>query len=386
MKRTFIAAVLLMAAAMCANAQRGQRGNLRTGGVFVMTNQVDNAVMAFARNPGNGRLTLVDTESTRGAGNPIAIPPDPPTDALASQGSLGLDEDNEYLYAVNAGSNEITTLEITPRGLEFVGIVPSGGIRPISVTSANEILYVLNEGGTPNITGFNVAEDGSLTPIAGSTQPLVGGAGADPAQVSFNEDGTFLFVTEKMGNRIDVYPVDENGVAGPPTAMPSSGLTPFGFAFGRGGNMFVSEAFAATPGAAAMSSYSVDNAGLLTPITQSLHNGQTASCWVVISGRQILVSNTASGTISSYMANSNGELQLINGEAINTGPGSAPIDMATASHGRAREHHNQDGFVYVIESGDHTIGGFSTFRQGRRLISLGEFGTLPPGSQGIVAY
>jgi len=387
MKRIFIAAVLTTAAAFCVQAQgRGNRGNLTNGGVFVMTNQVDNAVMAFVRNPGNGRLTLIDTELTQGAGTPISIPPDPPVDALASQGSLGLDEDNEYLYAVNAGSNEITTLEITPRGLEFVGIVPSGGIRPISLTSRNEILYVLNEGGEPNITGFNVAEDGSLTPIADSTQPLIGGMNADPAEVSFNEDGTFLFVSEKMGNRIDVYPVNASGVAGPPTAMPSSGLTPFGFAFGRDGNLFVSEAMAGMPGAGALSSYSVDNDGVLTTVTGSLGNGQTASCWVVTEGRLVFVSNTASGTISSYAANSDGELTRLNTIAAITGMDSAPIDMALSRHGSGEREGGRNGFLYVIESGDHTIGAFSTFRRGRGLMSAGEFGTLPPGSQGIVAF
>ena len=386
MKRTFIAAALAMAAVFCVQAQgRGERGNLRVGGVFVMTNQVDNAVMAFARNPGNGRLRLVDTESTQGAGDPVAIPPDPPTDPLASQGSLVLDEDNEYLYAVNAGSSEITTLEITPHGLEFVGIVPSGGTRPISMTVANEILYVLNEGDSPNITGFYVAEDGSLTPIPSSTQPLVGGTGADPAEISFNHDGTLLFVTEKMGNRIDVYTVNELGVAGPPTAMPSAGLTPFGFVFGRGGNLFVSEAFGGTPGAGAVSSYSVANDGMLTNITPSLGNDQTAACWIVNTGRFLFVSNTASGTISSYMADGDGELTLADAVAADTGESSAPIDMAVSSHGRSRGE-MRDGFLYVIESGDHTIGAFGTFQRRHHLLSIGEFGTLPAGAQGIAAY
>src|SRR4029078_6477485 len=112
---------------------QSRQGNLKAGGGYVLTNQAANSVMAFGRRPNDGTLVLMDNESTRGAGNPVAIPPDPPTDALASQGSLIIDEDNEYLYAVNAASNEITTLEIRPRGLEFVGKVPSGGLRPISM-------------------------------------------------------------------------------------------------------------------------------------------------------------------------------------------------------------------------------------------------------------
>jgi len=279
MRKSFVLFVLMLTAA--ASYGQIRQNNLKAGGVYVLTNQVQNSVMAFARRPNDGTLVLMDTESTQGAGNPVAIPPDPPTDALASQGSLIIDEDNEYLYAVNAASNEITTLEIRPRGLEFVGKVPSGGTRPISMALCEDVLYVLNEGGTPNITGFHVAEDGSLTAIPGSTQLLVGGASADPAQVGFSADGSMLIVTEKMGNRIDTYRVDKNGVAGPPTANASAGMTPFGFAVSGTGGLFVSEAFGAMPGEAAVSSYLTSPLGMFNVASPSVRNGQTASCWVV---------------------------------------------------------------------------------------------------------
>ena len=351
--------------------------NLKAGGVYVLTNQVANSVMAFARRPSDGTLILMDNEPTQGAGNPVAIPPDPPTDALASQGSLIIDEDNEYLYAVNAASNEITTLEIRPRGLEFVGKVPSGGIRPISMAVCEDVLYVLNEGGTPNITGFHVAEDGSLTPIPGSTQPLIGGAMADPAQVGFSADGSVLIVTEKMGNRLDTYVVDDHGVAGPPTGNPSAGLTPFGFAVSGTGGLFVSEAFGGMPGQAAMSSYTTSPFGLLTVATPSVHNGQGASCWVVAvnCGHSLFVSNTLSGTISSYRSGRGASLELVNAVAANTGAGSAPIDMTITDNGH---------FLYVTQSGLHTIGAYRNGVDGS-LTKIGDFGTLPMGAQGIAS-
>jgi 6-phosphogluconolactonase len=363
--------------AMTAYGQ-GRQANLKAGAVYVLTNQTANSVMAFARKPNDGYLTLVDNEPTGGMGNPIAIPPDPPTDALASQGSLVIDEDGEYLYAVDAGSNEITTLEITPHGLEFVGRVGSGGMRPISITVYEDLLYVLNEGGTPNVTGFHVAEDGSLTPIPGATQPLIGGAMADPAQVGFSPDGTFLVVTEKMGNRLDTYQIDQNGVAGLPVANASSGMTPFGFAFGATGGLFVSEAFGAMPGAAALSSYTATTGtGVLVTATGSLHNKQTASCWVVTTncGRSIFVSNTGSGTISSYSSSRGAVLSLVNAVAANIGPGSAPIDMTISDNG---------GYLYVTESGLHKVGAFRIGVDGS-LSKIGDFGSLPAGAQGIVA-
>src|SRR5215213_3617498 len=201
--------------------------NLKTGAVYVLTNQTVNSIAVFLRNNKDGTLTAAGAFPTGGAGNPVAIPPDPPTDPLASQGSLVLRD--QLLFAVNAGSNEISVLGVGKSSLSLIDKVNSGGVRPISLTVHENLLYVLNEGGTPNITGFTVGDDGTLTPLVGSTQPLIGGTGADPAQVNFNTDGTLLVVTEKLGNRLDTYVVDANGLPSAPIDNASSGMTPFGF-------------------------------------------------------------------------------------------------------------------------------------------------------------
>jgi 6-phosphogluconolactonase len=392
MKKLLFAMTSVFALVSCAAAQdlsdHNGRPNLRSGAVYVMTNQTVNTVLAFARDPRSGRLTMVDEEATGGAGNPIAIPPDPPTDALASQGSLVVDEDNEYIYAVNAGSNEISVLEVGRSGLDFVQKVSSGGTRPISLALHDNLLYVLNEGATPNITGFSVDDDGMLTHIAGSTQPLVGGASADPAQVGFNSDGTMLVVTEKMGNRLDSYDVNSNGVAGPPTAHASSGMTPFGFAFDENQYAYVSEAMGGAPGASALSSYDADEDYDI--VTASLGNNQTASCWVALGGSTAFVSNTGSATISSYRFDPDGNLSLLHAVAANTGAGSSPIDITVSRNAHV---------LYVLESGSHVISAWDIGDRGhdddslddngnhhsRGLRLIGEFGSLPPGSQGIAS-
>jgi 6-phosphogluconolactonase (cycloisomerase 2 family) len=148
-------------------------------------------------------------------------------------------------------------LSIGKDSLTLVDVVSSGGVRPISLTVHGSLLYVLNEGGTPNITGFTISNKGELTPLPGSTRPLTGGSGADPAEVSFSRDGALLVVTEKATNLIDVYVVGTDGVAGPPISNPSAGQTPFGFAFDQRNNLIVSEAFGGAPNASAVSSYSV---------------------------------------------------------------------------------------------------------------------------------
>jgi 6-phosphogluconolactonase len=239
------------------------------------------------------------------------------------------------------------------------------------------VLYVLNEGGTPNITGFTIGADGTLTPLAGSTQPLIGGAAADPAQVSFNTDGTLLVVTEKNGNRLDTYTVDNNGIASAPIDNASSGMTPFGFAFNNDDILVVSEASGGVPNQSAASSYSVSNEDTLNVISGSVHNGQSASCWVAITnnGRIAFVSNTASGTISSYQIGDDGSLTLLNPVAANTGADSAPRDMALSvdSH-----------MLFVQTGGGVSVTAFSVGANGN-LTLIGTFGGLPFGAEGIAA-
>jgi 6-phosphogluconolactonase (cycloisomerase 2 family) len=375
----FLIAISLIAVASTP-AQKSERSssrqNLKSGAVYVMTNQVVNSVIAFSRDPKTGSLTVVDTEPTGGTGNPTALPGDPATDPLASQGALAVDEGNEYLYAVNAGSNEISVLKISRDKLEFVQKIASGGIRPISLTINGGLLYVLNEGGNPNISGFSVAGDGTLTPIADSTQLLVGGPAADPAQVGFNSSGTLLVVSEKAGNRLDTYVIDQYGVAGPPNANSSSGATPFGFASGGDDFLFVSEARSGSPLASSVSSYNADGP-TLDLVSSSTPNGQTASCWLATTsdGKYSFTSNTATATVSSYESDQSGVLHLIEGAAASTGAGTFPIDLSLSSN---------DRFLYVLENGSHAVSGWAIAKDGS-LIPIGRFGTLPSGAQGIAA-
>src|SRR5436190_4322149 len=371
------ASVLMLAALGTATFGQGRRParNLHAGAVYVMTNQVENAVAVFRRSP-TGMLTSAGEFPTGGAGDPVPQGTDPATDPLASQGALILGN-NQFLFAVNAGSNQISVLSVGRNDLTMVDLVDSGGVRPISLALHEDLLYVLNEGGTPNITGFTVGDDGTLTPLAGSTQPLIGGTAADPAEVSFNADGTLLVVTEKAGNRINTYTIDDNGLPSAPIDNTSNGMTPFGFAFNDSGTLVVSEAFGGTPNQSAASSYSAPESGILSVVSGSIPNFQTASCWVVTTsnGKSAFVSNTGSGTISSYGIGDDGTLTLINGTAADTGPTSAPIDMAV---------NNSSRFLYVIVAGTQSVASFRVGRDGS-LTLIDTDGGLPLGAQGIAA-
>jgi len=114
---------------------------------------------------------------------------------------LTLSEDNRFLFAVNPGSNDVSSFLVTPSGLQFVSKVPSGGVLPVSVTTFGNLVYVVNavnnlvgtvglDGvGTGQIAGFTVDLNGVLTPLEDSGRTL-SSAVSGPAQVAFNSAGT----------------------------------------------------------------------------------------------------------------------------------------------------------------------------------------------------
>ena len=359
-----IAALLALALSYAASAAAAsQRG---VGAVFTETNAAGgNEILAFKR-AADGSLTQVGSVATGGLGT---------GGGLGSQGAVALGQGGSLLFAVNAGSDEISSLRKQPGGLVLVDTVPSGGDTPISVTVHGSVLYVLNAGSPGNITGFRVAPDGSLEEIPSSTRSL-SAAMVDPAQVSFNPSGDVLVVTEKATNLIDTYTVGQDGLATGPTVHASSGMTPFGFAFGLRGELIVSEAFGGT--ASALSSYDVGDDGSLAVISPSVFApGQTAACWVVVTnnGRFAYTTNTGSGTVSSYTIGNNGSLTLADAVAATTG--GAPIDAALTRDNR---------YLYVLNSALNTIDAFSVAANGA-LVSLPGAGVsgLPAGTTGLVS-
>ena len=77
----------------------------------------------------------------------------------------------------------------------FLSLSARAGEAPRAPVGAMCLVYVLNAGGTGNISGFTVDEGGRLSPLPGSTRPL-GRATSGAAQVSFDRSGDELAVTE----------------------------------------------------------------------------------------------------------------------------------------------------------------------------------------------
>jgi 6-phosphogluconolactonase len=356
------------AVSMRLNADR--RNDAAQGAVFTQTNAVaGNAVVAYARAE-DGSLSYAGTVSTGGNGIGGV------TDPLASQYSLLLDDNNKFLFVVNAGSNDISTFRVDGANLSLVGTTSSGGTLPTSLAIAHHTLFVLNAGSN-TVVGFDIRENGSLVADPQAASPLAAGA-VGGAAVRASRDGKWLVVTEKGSKSIDVFSVNGSGHLGSPVRSVSSGVSPFGFDFVDDDQIAVSEA-----GSAAASLYEISKkSGVLNTESASVStHGQAAPCWLIATanGRFAYTANAGSGTISGYSI-AQGAMTLLNASGVtgSTGAGSTPLDLDLSSG---------DRYLYVLESGAGRIGAFAVGSDGS-LSPLAGIGGLAANSglQGIAAY
>ena len=322
-------------------------GDLREGAVFSMSNDpTGNAVVAFYR-ADDGTLTPAGTFATDGLGsggfedsaNSLVL-----GSAKGESAPNNFIDDSALLFATNAGSNDISVFQVNGPGLELVDVEPSNGVKPVSITVHDGIVYVLNndetdgsdaelncrEGASPSVTGFRLSGGGDLTPIPDSTRVLSGGVDSGCAQVSFNPEGTVLVVSQRTGKlpgqaaddegTIDTFVVNADGTLGQQQTFDVTGEGPCGFTFNSAGVLVTTEQFDGTAGPAlgAAGSYQLGDDGTLTPSTSLVGNGGTDTCWFVINDDGTVgfaTSFFADGRISSYAVGADGSLALLQADA-----------------------------------------------------------------------
>ena len=326
------------------------RSSPNAGAAFAMTNRSTGNQIVVYKRATDGTLTRVDRVPTRGKG----IGTD-----LDTQGGLRLSRHHQFLYAVNAGSDNISVFSVNGTHLTFLQKVYAGD-NPNSLTIRNGLLYVLEGSVAGNgIRGFRVASDGTLTRLPHSFR-LLSSPIAVPGEIKFSPDGRFLLVTEKTTNvllspknALDVFRIGSDGLASAvPRRVASHGLRPFSMDFRNDHQLVVVEAFNAAPAKSAVSSYRLTSRGALKVISGSVDNGQTDACWVVITkdDRYAFTANFGSGTISSYRFINRGQVRLLDGKAAFLGIESQPVDMDLA----ANSH-----YLYLLLRG---TGGVASFR------------------------
>jgi 6-phosphogluconolactonase (cycloisomerase 2 family) len=317
-----------------ALAQEGQPGAVYT----LSNNPAGNAVMVFARGA-DGSLTPAGSYATGGTGT---------GSGLGSQNSIIVSDNQKWLFAVNAGSHSISSFRIRPNQvLELVNTVPSGGTMPTSIAFNGGLLYVLNAGVPNNITGFTVANDGTLAPLPDSTRPL-SAESTSPAQVSFDKNGRIVIVTERATNSIDTYTVGKDARLTGPTVNAATGPVPFGFALDKQNMLIVSEAGAG----GGASSYQVGKDGSLTPVSSMVMTGQRAACWAVMTknGHFGYVTNAGTGNISGFVMAQDGSATLLNADGVTAVTGGNPTDAAVSNNGQ---------FLYVLVNRINAIAVFA---------------------------
>ena len=350
----FALASFASSAAFAAESeQEDEQDNSRAraaGVVFAMSNvTAANRIFVYRRSD-DGQLSRVGNVRTRGLG--IGTDTD-------TQGPLRLGPDNRFLYAVNAGSDDISVFAVDGTHLNFVQKIYAGD-EPLSLTLYGDLLYVLNGSVAGNgIRGFKVANNGRLTALPDSFRALSSPI-AVPGGIDFSPSGKFILVTHKATNvlltpmhTIDGFTVGADGYASAtPVANASFGVRPFSLAFRNDGKVIAVESFNAAPNRSAASSYNSFPDARLNVISGSVPNNQTDTCWIVVSKDQrfAFTANFGSGTISSYRIEQSGAISLLAGVAASTGVTSQPVDLALSADGK---------FLFLLLRG---LGGVASFQ------------------------
>ena len=319
--------------------------------VFVMSNAADrNEVIAFARAT-DGSLQETHRFPTGGRGSGGNHDP------LESQGSLTLSQDHSLLFAVNAGSGEVSVFRVHGSTLVLSDKVLSEGSEPNAIAQHGNLVYVVNTGGSSNVAGFLLEGDhlryikNSLTFLSTNT------SGA--ASISLSPDGRFLAVTERLTNNIDVFRVLADGKLSPIVTSPSAGPGVFSVSFAPKGVAIVSETGPANvTNGSAVSSYEILPNGTLSAIGTSVPTLGAANCWNAVTpdGRFVYVSNAGSSTISGFAISATGVLSALPGTVVGENPnGAGNLDIAVSADGK---------FLYTLNSSNGTIGIFAIQKDG----------------------
>ncbi|MGB9332931.1 MAG: beta-propeller fold lactonase family protein [Steroidobacteraceae bacterium] len=372
--RNFVIGVIVTGAALqapeLALAQQFVRSE--EAAVFVMTNSAEsNEVIAFQRTEYGTLLNPTHVRTGgRGSGGTV--------DPLSSQGSLTLSGDRAWLFAANAGSGTVSVFHVDGSRLELSDQLPTEGSEPNAVAEHAGLVYVLNTAGSSSVVGFQM-QGGKLHRIPGSLR-LLSENGANSASVAFSPDGHFLAVTEKATNLIDVFRVLADGTLSSIKSSQSAGPGAFAVGFAPNGTAIVSETGSSAPNSSAISSYSVNPDGSLTPISISVPTLGNANCWNVVTpnGRFVYASNAGSSTIAGFAISTAGTLTALPGTVVGANPtGSSNIDITVSADGR---------FLYSLNAATGAIGMFA-IQPGGTLTNLGTTGGLPAsaGLNGIAA-
>jgi 6-phosphogluconolactonase len=282
-----------------------------------------------------------------------------------------------FLYASNCGSNNVSGFSINTATGTLTAVpgspFPTGGTcgpgGAVEVTPNNQFLYAANAGSN-NISAFGIGSGGALTPVPGS--PFATGGSPDGTKVS--PDGKFLAVA-LFSNQLAMFSIASNGALTPVVGSPfAAGGTAAGVDINCASNLLVATLFSA-------SVYNIASNGALSPIAGSpftLGSGNHNVAVLSPDDLHAFVSDQVSNTITALKVASGGSLTQVAGSPFANPGGSFPAGMAT----------NQAGTFLYAANFNNVVTGFSVAGSGALAPVPGSpFATgVPGGLLSLVVY
>ena len=170
------------------------------------TTSLTQAIFVYALNATNGQLTLTQNSEL-------------PTGATQIS-AIGSDQASKYIYILDSGGNRIYYYTIGSNGVLQANVSSptsnvASAVNPVALTSDSKsaFLYIANAGPTsgtvnPNsvISGFTIAANGVLAPIAPSTF----GTGSGPQCVLEDPSNQYIYTADAGSNTVTGHVLDPN--------------------------------------------------------------------------------------------------------------------------------------------------------------------------------
>ena len=205
-------------------------GSEAAGWMYVVSNaETGNSVLAIDyRADGSINPANIREFSTEGKG--ATIIPGKSLGTLAGDSQVTVSPDQNFLFAVNQGSDTVAVFRIdrATGALEHVegSPFPSGGRAPSTTGVTGRTLIVVNKGilpgerppGNPeqtNYASFAVSDEGALTPVNS-----IPAAGTGPTAAVFAPNNRVVFGAEFYGFQINALTVADDGTLAPVPKMP----------------------------------------------------------------------------------------------------------------------------------------------------------------------
>jgi len=265
-----------------------------SGAVYFMTNDAKGNFIVTSAIGTDGKITPTNAVYTGGkGGHGAAASGDAGPDPLFTQDSVKVG--NNFLFAVNAGSNSLSMFKINdlqPTELSLVGMpVDTQGDFPVAVafSSKMNLACVVNGGAADGVACFNVDANKGLVPAPNTNRPLNLNQTTPPtgppntvSDIIFSEDDTKLFVSVKgippTPGRISAFDVNpdcslsETSVDSTPS---QGGVVPFSMTNIPGKNAVLN-----TDAAVGFAVYDFSQGANATATSTIVPiEGQGATCW-----------------------------------------------------------------------------------------------------------